>query len=375
MGISRRTLLGRLGAGALSAAAAGPRVFAETRTTGALPSKDVIRLHRNESAHGPSPNALAAMRNAASQSARYPDAAAAALRQKLAAFHGVTVDRIVPGSGSTEVLQMAVQAFGNRGQTILAARPTFETVARLARRAGLRTVDVPLAKDHSHDLDAMRERVDAATGLVYICNPHNSTGSLTKRQNIDAFLEKLPAAVHVIIDEAYHDFVGHSADYRTLIDRADDPRVIVLRTFSKIHGLAGLRIGYGIAAAPTARTLRAHASSNEINIVAARAATAALDDPGYVRTTVNTIGDERQEFLNQANARMLRSIDSLTNFVMLNTGRPSTEVVDHFARHRILVAGPVPGYDKYIRVSLGTPVEMREFWRVWDLMPGGHIHT
>ncbi len=235
-------------------------------------------------------------------------------------------------------------------------------------------MDVPLAKDHSHDLHAMRDRVDARTGLVYICNPHNPTGSLTKRQDIDALLHGLPAGVQVVIDEAYHDFVGHSADYRSLIDRTDDPRVIVTRTFSKIHGLAGLRIGYGIAAAPTATIMRAHASSNDVNIIAARAAEAALGDQEYVRTRVNTIADERQEFLNQANARMLRSIDSLTNFVMLNTGRPSAQVVDHFAQHRILVAGPISGFDKYIRVSLGTPAEMREFWRVWDLMPGGHMH-
>jgi histidinol-phosphate/aromatic aminotransferase/cobyric acid decarboxylase-like protein len=92
-----------------------------------------------------------------------------------------------------------------------------------------------------------------------------------------------------------------------------------------------------------------------------------------VRARVNRIADDRQEFLNQANARMLRSIDSLTNFVMLNTGRPSAEVVDHFAKHRVLVAGLIPGFEKYVRVSIGTAAEMREFWRVWDLMPGGHM--
>jgi len=374
MAISRRTLLERLGAGAL-AAAAGRTVAADTSAPGALAPKDFIRLHRNESAHGPSRHALAAMRNAASQSARYPDAAAASLRRKLAAFHGVTVDRIVLGCGSTDVLHMALQAFGGRGKTIVTARPTWDTVAQLARRTGSQTIEVPLTREHSHDLDAMRARVDQHTGVIYLCNPHNPTGTLTRRQDIDVWLQELPASVHVVIDEAYHDFVGYSADYRTLVDRTDDPRVIVLRTFSKIHGLAGLRIGYGIAAAATAATLSAHASSGDISLIAARAATAAVDDQDHVRQCVNSIADDRQEFLNQANARMLRSVDSLTNFVMLNTGRRSQEVVEHFAGHRILVAGPVAGYDKYIRVSLGTAVEMREFWRVWDLMPGGHMHT
>ena len=136
MAISRRTLLERLGVGALSAAATRQIAFAESSAPGPLSSKDFIRLHRNESAHGPSPHARAAMRDAASQSARYPDAAAASLRRKLAVVHGVPVDRVILGCGSTEVLQLALDAFASRGRTILTARPTFETVAQLARRAG-----------------------------------------------------------------------------------------------------------------------------------------------------------------------------------------------------------------------------------------------
>jgi histidinol-phosphate aminotransferase len=268
---------------------------------------------------------------------------------------------------------MAMLAFADRGRTIVTARPTFETIAQLARQTGSRIVDVPLSKSYSHDLEAMRERVDARTGLIYICNPHNPTGTLTRRHDIDAMLQNVPPGVHVVVDEAYHEFVGHAADYRTLIDRTDRPGVIVTRSFSKVHGLAGLRVGYGIAAASTAATLRSHASFDAVNIIAARAAEAALGDFEHVRSCVTRIADDRQEFLNQANARMLRSIDSLTNFVMLSTGRPSAEVVGHFAKHRVLVAGPISGFDKYIRVSIGTPAEIREFWRVWDLMPGDHM--
>lgn len=373
MAISRRTLLQRFGAGALSAVAARQIAFAEDVRLDALPPGGVIRLHRNESVLGPSRKALAAMRDAAAQAARYPDAAAASLRRTIAEAHAVRSECVVLGCGSTEILQMAIHAFAGRNKIILTARPTFETIATLARRAGARIVDVPLNKDYSHDLDGMLSRVDARTGLVYICNPHNPTGSLTRRQDIDAFLHKLPAHVHLVVDEAYHEFVGHAADYRSLIDRTGDDRVIVTRSFSKIHGLAGLRIGYAVAAASTAATLRSHAASDDINIVAARAAEAALDDAEHVRLCVNRIADERQEFLNQANARMLRSVDSLTNFVMLNTGRPSAEVVGHFGNHRVLVSGHLPGFERYIRVSIGTPAEMREFWRVWDLMPGGHM--
>ena len=209
------------------------------------------------------------MRDAVSQSATYPDAATASLRRKIAELHGVTLDRVVLGCGSTEVLRMAILAFAGRGRTIVTARPTFETIAQLARQTASRIVDVPLSKSYSHDLEAMRERVDARTGLIYICNPHNPTGSLTRRHDIDVMLEKVPPGVHVVVDEAYHEFVGQSADYRTLIDRTDRPGLIVTRSFSKIHGLAGLRLGYGIAAASTAATLRSHASSDAVNIMAA----------------------------------------------------------------------------------------------------------
>jgi histidinol-phosphate aminotransferase len=374
MGITRRTLIERLGAGALAAVAA-PRVdlAGNDQPPAVLTAGSPIRLHRNENAHGPSRKAIAAMRDAASSSSRYPEADAVSLRRKIAALNGVPADRIVLGCGSTEILQIAIHMFAGRGRPIVAARPTFERVGQLAQLAGSRVLQVPLRKDYAHDLEGMLRRVGADAGLVYLCNPHNPTGSLTRRQDIDAFLQQLPASVRVIIDEAYHDFVGHAADYRTLVDRTDDPRVIVTRSFSKVHGLAGLRIGYGIAAAQTATMVRSHSTSDNINLVSARGAEAALDDRDYLSSCVDRIADDRQEFLNQANARMLRSIDSLTNFVMLDTGRPSRDVVAHFAKHRILVAGSLKGFENYIRVSLGTAAEMREFWRVWDLIPGGHM--
>ena len=237
-------------------------------------------------------------------------------------------------------------------------------------RAGAEVVGVRVSRDYTHDLDAMLARIDAETRLVYICNPNNPTGRLTGRRDLEAFLRKLPAACVVLMDEAYHHYAGESPDYASFIDRpVDDGRVIVTRTFSKIYGLAGLRVGYAVAAVPVARVLAAHALADGVSVVAARAAGAALDDTGHVRTSVSRNTDDRQEFLNQATARMLR-LDSLTNFVMVDTGRPAVEVVEHFRKHGILVSGPVPAFDKDIRVSLGTPADMREFWRVWDLMLG-----
>jgi histidinol-phosphate aminotransferase len=377
MAISRRTLLGRLGAGA-AALVAEPRLVADSIGStfgGALAdtdrSGDPIRLNRNENAYGPSATVMAAIRGAASAAAsRYPDVEADVLRRKIAGLHRVSPEQVVLGCGSGEILRTAIAVLVGPRKKLVTTLPTFESIGGWARRAGAEVVSVRVNRDYTHDLDAMLARIDPDTKLVYICNPNNPTGRLTGRRDLEAFLRRLPVSIVVLMDEAYHHYAGGSSDYASFIDRpVDDSRVIVTRTFSKIYGLAGLRIGYAVAAVPMARVLAAHGLSDGVSVVAARAAGAALYDTAHVRTSVTRNTDDRQEFLNQATARMLR-LDSLTNFVMVDTGRPALEVVEHFRKHGILVAGPVPSFDKDIRVSLGTPAEMREFWRVWDLMAG-----
>jgi histidinol-phosphate aminotransferase len=216
----------------------------------------------------------------------------------------------------------------------------------------------------------MLARTDASTGLVYLCNPNNPTGSLTPRKDLESFINRLPATTHVVIDEAYHHYVGGTSMYASFIDHPlDDGRVIVTRTFSKIFGLAGIRIGYALAAPQTVRRLCSYRLLDGVNVVAARAAVAALDDAEHISISAQRNADARQEFFNQVGGRMLRAIDSHANFVMLNTGHPAEEVVERFRKNNILVAHGFPSMDKYVRVSLGKPAEMLEFWRVWDLLP------
>jgi histidinol-phosphate aminotransferase len=366
--ISRRHLFRQIAAGA-AAAAAVPALQAAASPAGGL-----VRLNRNENAFGPSAKVMAALLDAAQQLAnRYPDLESEALRNRIARFHGVAPDQVVLGCGSTEILRMAADAFAGPGRNMILARPTFEAMSRFARRAGAEVVEVPLTPDYAHDLSAMLGRADATTGLVYVCNPNNPTGTLTRRRDIEAFIRQLPDTTRVLIDEAYHHYVGESSDYASFIDRpVDDSRVIVARSFSKIHGLAGLRVGYAIAARETARTLAAGRLSDGVNAAAALAAAAAVEDSEHAWTSARRNVDDRQEFLNQANARMLKTIDSQTNFVMLNTERPAIEVVERFRRYNVLLAPPVPSFDMHIRVSLGTPAEMREFWEIWDLAPVHH---
>jgi histidinol-phosphate aminotransferase len=325
---------------------------------------------RNESAYGPSAAVLAAIRDTASSAAcRYPHIEADTLRRTIAAAHRVAPEQVVLGCGSSDILRSAIEVFAGPKKKIVVALPVFDSIRGWAARAGVQVVGVPLDREYAHNTSAMLAGVDADTSLVYICNPHNPTGHITRRAPLEAFLRKLPARVVVLIDEAYHHYVGESPDYASFIDRPFDSsgRVIVTRSFSKIYGLAGLRVGYAVTSAQTARALESHQLSDSVGAVAARAAVAALDDAQHLRESIRRHIDDQQEFLNQATARMLRS-DSVTNFVMLDTGRAATGVVEHFRTHGILVSGGIRGFDQHIRVSLGTPAEMREFWRVWDIV-------
>ena len=336
----------------------------------------LIRLDRNANPYGPSKRVITAMTDAVNAANIDSEDDVEALRAGIAGAHGVAPGQVVVGNGSGSILRLAIDTFAERGQPIVTAAPTYELIADHARRTAREVIGVPLCADGSHDLDAMLARATALkAGLVYICNPNNPTGTLTRWRDLEVFLTKLPASVHAVIDEAYHHYVDDASDYRSFIGSgASSPRVMVTRSFSKIHGLAGLRIGYAIAHPETMTRIARPPSLAAPNLIAARAAMAALDDGDYVRESRVRNMDDRQDFFNQANARMLRWLDSQANFVMLSTNGSSEAVVEHFARNRIALPHPVPLLDQYVRVSLGTPAQMQEFWRVWDLMPNKHHH-
>jgi len=288
----------------------------------------------------------------------------------LAELHKVKLEQIVLDSGSYEILRMLAAAYLGPNKELLVPDLTYPSLGNYAEANGIQVVRIPLTKMHEHDTDAMLARADSSTGLVYICNPNIPTGTLTPRKNIESFISRLPADVMILIDEAYHHFVSATSSYRSFLDYPlDDPRVVVARTFSKIYGLAGLRVGYSVSSREAASRLSALRLQNGVTMVSAKGAIAALEDSAYVRMAAKRNADDRQEFMNQVNARMLRAIDSHANFVLLNPLRPVSEVLLHLGKNDVHVAPSIPAMERYIRVSLGTPAEMREFWRVWDLMP------
>jgi histidinol-phosphate aminotransferase len=300
---------------------------------------------------------------------RYPGASNA-LQQKIADHHQVKAEQVVLGCGSTEVLRMAAEALLLPGTNLIVAVPTCPLLPSFARQKGVEVVEVPLGADHSHDLKAMLARSDGFTGAVYICNPNNPTGTLTGRRDLEEFLHKLPSGIPVVIDEAYHHYVAPTSSYASFLDHpAADDRTIVTRTFSTIYGLAGLRIGYAVAPPGLAQRLSQFQLPFGENVAAISAAMSALDDTEYVRRSADRNRDDRQSFFNSADIRYVNVEDSHTNFVLVSLDHPIEEIIAHFRENGILVGPRFPRLNKFLRVSIGRPEEMKAFWRIWDMLP------
>ncbi len=330
-----------------------------------------ILLNSNENAYGPFPSVLA-MKNPFQDANRYPDRGYDKLIERIAAMHNVKADQVTLGCGSTEILKVAASAFTGPGKKLVMASPTFEAIEFYAKAANAEVVKIPLAATYSHQLVQMAEAVGKNGGLIYICNPNNPTASVTPRRSLEIFIRNLPPDTYVLMDEAYHDFVPVAADYISFLATPVDPdRVIVARTFSKIYGMAGLRLGYAVTSAKNSKAMAAHKLEDSTNILALRAGLTSLENEDDRKAAILRNGFDRDEFQRQATSRKLQVIPSWTNFVMFNTQRPIRTVIDYFKNNNIRIGRPFPPMDTYARVSLGQPVEMKAFWQVWDKMAAG----
>ena len=321
----------------------------------------LIQLNSNENPYGPGPRALDAFARAAGAAARYPDAAQEALVDALARHHGVSREEIVLGCGSSEILQVADQAFLGGGRTLVSPDATFEAVLFYARATKSETVKVPLTADFRHDLPAMARACGPATGLVYVCNPNNPTGTIVTRDEMAAFLKAVPATMAVLVDEAYHHFVEDAAYDSALTLRGLHANVIVARTFSKIYGLAGLRLGYAVAARETAEALRAFVAWDNVNAAVLAAAAAVLADEAHVAGQRRRLNATRAALCAELARDGRRFIPSHANFLMIETGAGVKALVDGFRARGILVGRFFESMPTWLRVSIGTDDEMRAF--------------
>jgi histidinol-phosphate aminotransferase len=373
MARSRRDFLHSLGLGAaVSTAVPWPLgvVGASAEPARAQKGDGFIHLDSNENVYGPTAKVAAAISSATILVNRYPYLKYDEVTERIAAFHRVKPEQVLFACGSTEILRVAACVYLGVGKKFVQASPTFEDIEEYAKTTGAEVVSVPLDRKYGHDLGAMQAHTGASTGLIYICNPNNPTASVTPRQDIETFLTRLPATARVVIDEAYHDYATKSAMYSSFIDHpVDDERVIVTRTFSTVYGLAGLRLGYAVAAPKVIAEMRKFLTLNTMNAIMAEVVGVALSDTDGIREFVRRNKDDRQEFFNAAGVRMLMPIDSHTNFVMMNIQHPAEPVIEHFKMHKILIGRHFPPMDNYIRVSLGTTDDMKAFWQAWDMIP------
>ena len=328
-----------------------------------ISDEGIAQLASNESPQGPHPAVAEAIARAAGHTHRYPDPSAGLLRRRIAERHEVDPAGVAVANGSCEILLAAALALCEPGAELVFAWPSFSIYPYLAPLAGAREIRVPLAEGDVHDLDAMLTEITAATQLVVICNPNNPTGTHLPAARIAEFCERVPDHVTVIVDEAYVEFQLDDDPDATLDLRRDFPNLVLLRTFSKVYGLAGLRVGYALCAPGFRAAVDAVRQPFSVNALAQAAAAEAIRHGDDVARRVEQTIVERVTVEEGVRELGLRTPDSQANFSWIDLGdHDEAEIVDGLAQAGILVrpGGPLGG-PGHIRVSYGTSEQNARF--------------
>lgn len=319
-----------------------------------------VRIDANENPLGPCSGACAVMSSLLPEGGRYDDDLTMKLVTTFSAAEGLKPEYILPYAGSSEPLHYSVLAFTSKDRSYVTADPGYEAGMYAAKMSGANIVKVPLAKDYSHDVKAM-VAADPNAGLFYICNPNNPTGTITSRADIEYGLANKPKGSILLVDEAYI----HFSDATPSIDLVKaDKDLIVLRTFSKIYGMAGLRCGFAIGRPDLLAKIQTY-GMNSMPILAVAAATSSLQVPELVpeRRKINT--DIRNDTFSWLTANNYKFIPSQTNCFMVDTGRPGKEVVAAMAAKNVYIGRTWPIWPTYVRITVGTRSEMDKFQQAW----------
>jgi histidinol-phosphate aminotransferase len=329
----------------------------------AIAAGGIAQLASNESPFGPHPKVVAAIREAAGAMNRYPDPDATLLRRRIADRYEAEPGRVAVGNGSCEILLAAAEVLCEPGAEILYAWPSFSIYPHLAALTGAREIRVPLAAGEVHDLDAMAAEVTAATQLAIVCNPNNPTGTHLPAARVAAFCEGVPAHVTIVLDEAYVEFQTDDDPDTTVDLLAKFPNLVVLRTFSKIYGLAGLRMGFALGSAKFRAAVDAVRQPFSVNALAQAAAAEAILHQDDVAQRIEQTLVERVRVEGGLRELGLSTAETQTNFSWIDLGdADEQEVVAGLAARRIAVRPGTPlGGPGHIRVSYGTPAENDRF--------------
>ncbi|RIX53499.1 histidinol-phosphate transaminase [Paenibacillus nanensis] len=321
---------------------------------------EVIKLASNENAFGFSDLAKAAVIEELSNTPTYPDGASVELTAKLADKLGVETNQIIFGSGSSEIILMTARAFLAPGDETIMADETFSQYKHNAEIENARIIEVPL-KDGKHDLPAMLAKITSKTKIVWICNPNNPTGTIVSHEELTAFMDEVPSHVLVVLDEAYGEYVQDSSYSDGVSMLSKYRNLLVLRTFSKIYGLASLRIGYGVGHADVIRYINQVREPFNTTRAAQAAAKASLSDDAFIERCAADNAKGIKYFSEQFDRLGLSYFESHGNFVMVDVKRPSQEVFDALLRKGIIVRPRWTYYPTYIRVSVGTMEQNEAF--------------
>ena len=322
---------------------------------------DVIKLASNENPLGPSPKAVAAIRRALCDIHYYPETDAPELREKLAAHLCIAPEMIVVSNGGDNVLSLIAHAFLDDGDEVIVTDPAFGTYENVSAIMGAEIVRVPL-KRYRTDLDSILERVTDRTKLVFICNPNNPTGTAVTDEELSSFLRTLPSRTIAVLDEAYADFADDPSFPKSIQYCLDGLPVIIVRTFSKLYGLAGLRIGYGISQKTVIEQLNRVKEPFSTNRLAVVAAVAALDDEDHVSRTIDTNKRGKRYLYRELERLGLSYVPTQANFILIDLGRDGLSVFEDLLRRGVIVRqGIIWGYPTCIRVSVGRQEDNERF--------------
>jgi len=322
---------------------------------------NVIKLASNENPLGPSPKALAAVREALKDLHRYPDGAGYYLKAKLAERFGIPISWLALGNGSTELVELVTEAFVGEGDEVVIGKYEFfkYRIAVQIMNGVAVWADMP---DLQYDVDALLAKITPRTKVLFIANPNNPTGTLMTQSQANRLMAAIPREVIVVFDEAYYDYRDPTDYPDTLQYLRDGRNVVIMRTFSKSYGLAGLRVGYSISSPEIAQALNTVREAFNVNSLAQIAAMAALDDEEYLQKGIRLNEEGKRYFYREFKRLGLEYVPTAANFVLLKAGIPGRELFGRLLKRGVVVR-PVDGYGlkEYVRVSIGLPEENARF--------------
>lgn len=322
---------------------------------------DIIKLASNENPLGMSSLAREAIIANLENVHLYPDGNATALRSKLAENLSVSTEQIIVGNGSDEIIKMIAEAYLEPGDEVIISEPTFSQYRFAATLMGAEIISVPL-NNYCYNLKAIAEKVSEQTKLIFVCNPNNPTGTIVPQNELEQFLQVIPKTVLVVVDEAYYEYVQTDTYPQTVSLLKDYPNLLITRTFSKIYGLAALRVGYGIADPAIISTLARAKEPFNVNTLAQAAALASLNDPQHVQKSIELNEQGKRYLYEQFELLGLDYVPTETNFILADLNADADHIFKQLLAKGVIIRSAAPfGLPSFIRITIGTMEQNRRF--------------